>query len=136
MWKAVVAGCVALQVSACASLYAEPCTDQWFEREAREAFRPIRSDLGPTLRDLEAATEIKGDASLWTAWRMARAFDNLARLIEAFDKKSLPRLQAAAGQCNDPGFVRRAIFDFLEDEGIEDIVKDYEGLERLLAPAS
>lgn len=101
----------------------EPCTTPWFDYEAREAFEPVRRDLRGALNQLEGAQRAlqSPDPGLGAAVRLAFAANAGLSLIETIDRESLPRLQAAARTCNDAGFVRRAVFDFLDQEGVDDM---------------
>jgi hypothetical protein len=124
--KVWIAGALALSLSVggCA-LFAppEPCTSAWYDWEARQAFRPVRRDLRGAINQLQAAQAAleNPDPGLGAAVRIAFAANAGLSLIETLDRESLPRLQAAAATCDDPGFVRRAVFDFLDREGVDDL---------------
>ena len=121
-------------VGGCASVAPEPCTDAWFDREAREAFKPVRRDLEPTLNRLRKASAALENPGPLAAARLAIAVENAARLLEAFDQRVLPRLRQSADQCKDPAFVRRAVFDFLDDEGLDELEALIEGFDARLVP--
>lgn len=124
--KKAIAGALALSCTlpGCALLAPpEPCTTVWYDYEAREAFRPVRRDLRGALNQLQAAqTALQSpDPGLGAAVRIAFAANAGLSVLETLDRESMPRLQAAASSCNDPGFVRRAVFDFLDQEGVDDM---------------
>jgi hypothetical protein len=124
--RKTIVGALALSwaVSGCALLAPpEPCTTAWYDYEAREAFKPVRRDLRGALNQLQAAqTALQSpDPGLGAAVRIAFAANAGLSVIETIDRESLPRLQAAASTCDDPGFVRRAVFDFLDQEGVDDM---------------
>ena len=101
----------------------EPCTSAWYDYETREAFRPVRRELGRTINQLQSAQTALAspDPGLGAAVRLAFALENGLSLLEAVERESLPRLQLAATTCDDPAFVRRAVFDFLDQEGVDDL---------------
>ena len=123
-----------LLLPACATVSPQACTDTWFDREAREAFRPIRQDLRPTLDRLRKTSASIEEGGVLSAVRMALALENVLRLVETFEERTLPRLNRAAQQCDDPAFVRRALFDFLDQEGIEDLDLLLNAFESRLVP--
>jgi hypothetical protein len=101
----------------------EPCTSEWFDLEAREAFAPVRRDLRGAINQLQAAqTALQSpDPGPAAVVRIAFAANAGLSVIETLDRESLPRLRSAASTCSDPGFVRRAVFDFLDQEGVDDM---------------
>ncbi len=115
----------------------DPCTSAWYEVESRAAFKPIRRDLGRTLNRLQSAQNALaaeadgGDASgglnLSTTMRLAFALDAGMSLIEATERETIPALQATAATCNDAGYVRRAVFQFLDEEGVAAAFTQNEG---------
>jgi hypothetical protein len=121
-----IAGALALSwaVGGCA-LFAppEPCTSAWYDAEARAAFRPVRRDLRGAIDQLQAAQAAleRPDPGLGAAVRIAFAANAGLSLIETLDRESLPRLRAVAATCDDPGYVRRAVFDFLDREGVDEL---------------
>lgn len=127
---AAAAGAAALTTASCAT-YA-PCTDAWYAYETREAFAPVRHDARRTLNQLRDASASLDQPSVMTAVRLAFALESLTRVFESIDRESLPRLRAAADACDDPAFVRRAFFDFLDQEGIAELAAMYDGLDVML----
>lgn len=112
-------------VSGCAAFAPpEPCTSAWYDAEAHQAFRPVRRELGGTIRQLQSAQQAleSPEPGLGAAVRVAFAANAGLSLIETLDRESLPRLRSAADMCDDPGFVRRAVFDFLDEEGVDDLL--------------
>lgn len=113
-----------LALSACATVPGpEPCSAAWFSAETRQAFAPIRRDARRSLerlRSTQAMLQNGGQPGLGAALSLTFAMESGLRVVEAAQQDALPRLQAAAGRCDDPAFVRRAVFDFLEQEGVAD----------------
>lgn len=111
-------------LSACAAFAPPaPCTAEWYNLETREAFRPVRRDLRGAINQLQAAQAAlqSPDPGIGAAVRIAFAANAGLSVIETLDRESMPRLQAAASACDDPGYVRRAVFDFLDQEGVDDM---------------
>ena len=134
--RAALLGVFVCGLSSCA-LFAppEPCTSAWYDYEAREAFAPVRRDLGRTLNRLADAQEAmaRPDPGLGAAVQFAFAAESGLRVIETLDRESIPRLQSAAQLCADPGFVRRAVFDFLDEEGVDELLAGANALPGLAA---
>jgi hypothetical protein len=119
-------------VAGCATFAPEPCTDRWYQRETREAFAPVRRDLDRTIRNLRAAAKAGDNPGVVGTVRLVMAAESAARLLEGIERESLPRLRATADYCDDPAYVRRAFFDFLDEEGIDELEELTAGLDAML----
>ncbi len=131
--RTIIAAAAAVLTTSCATFAPEPCTDRWYDLETREAFAPVRRDLDRTLANLRAAADTANTPGVVGAVRLALAAESATRLLEGLERESLPRLRSAAAYCDDPAFVRRAFFDFIDREGLDDLDALTAGLDALLA---
>lgn len=139
-----VIGAAALAAAGCATTNPyQPCSSPWVAVEARAAFDPVRRDASRALDRLQgaqAAMNAEGGAGLGAVMRLTFAMESGLRVLETTEQQTLPRLQAAAAQCDDPQLVRRAVFDFLDEQGVGDLFAGEDGfaplafaLEQMLA---
>lgn len=130
MLRPIAVLCAALFASSCATFAPpEPCSAAWFDWEADQAFQPVKRDAGRALDRLQSAQAAleADDPGVGAAMRLAFAAESGLRVIEALEAETMPRLQSAALTCDDPAFPRRAVFDFLEDQGVDDLFSGESG---------
>ena len=122
---AVLAACALLGASGCATLEpAEPCTSTWYDYKRDQAFAPVRSELSKALdrmRSAQLAMQSNETASFGAILDMALALEGGLSVIDATEQQAIPTLQAAARQCGSNTFVRRAVLEFLDDEGVGEL---------------
>lgn len=118
----LAAAALAVTAQGCASLEPEPCSPEWVDWKVERVLGDFTDRHRGLIRDLRGLESRLEDPGPFTMVRLASMADDIPPLVEDFQDRVQPELEAAFQTCGEPGVFLPAFADYLRREGVDDSV--------------
>ncbi len=110
-------------LSACATAPdpVEVCSTEWIEPRATQALLAFKGDVDSAIPTLKKAAGSYMDSQQIGPFQMLMVGAAMKKLVSSFqNSQGIKDLKTLASTCDDPQLIKKAMTEFLQQEGVDD----------------